>query len=281
MSTVEQFRNSIIKGQTAQQTPNTVADSNAYDKMDLSSFINILVTEMQNQDPLNPMDNSQILTQMSQIKAIGSNDKLTKTLTSLQLQQDMATGSALLNQTVTGLNTNNKMITGVVDKISVADGKVQVHVGDNTVAIKNIASMNNVSSDTQLELDLETGNALLTKTVSGKNANGKTVTGPVEKVTVSDNTVQLNVGQNTISLGDLSTIEGLDSDSLIDTYRESGNSLVNQTVTGLNAEGKLIVGKVDKLSIVDGRVQLQVGSHTVELKNVREIENGGTATTGC
>jgi hypothetical protein len=217
---------------------------------------------------------------MSQIKAIGSNDKLTKTLTSLQLQQDMATGSALLNQTVTGLNTNNKMITGVVDKISVADGKVQVHVGDNTVAIKNIASMNNVSSDTQLELDLETGNALLTKTVSGKNANGKTVTGPVEKVTVSDNTVQLNVGQNTISLGDLSTIEGLDSDSLIDTYRESGNSLVNQTVTGLNAEGKLIVGKVDKLSIVDGRVQLQVGSHTVELKNVREIENGGTATTG-
>jgi hypothetical protein len=89
----------------------------------------------------------------------------------------------------------------------------------------------------------------------------------------------LTVGSDKISLSDLSTIDGLDSSSVIDTYRESGNSLVNQTVTGLNSEGKLVVGTVEKISITDGRVQLHVGSHTVELKKVREIENGGTTTT--
>jgi flagellar basal-body rod modification protein FlgD len=274
MSTVTNYTNSIVKGQTSPQ-----AESDAFEKMDFSEFINLLVVEMQNQDPLNPMENSEILQQISQIKAIASNDKLTTTLTSLQLQQDMATGSSLLNQTVTGLNTDSKMITGVVDKVSVADGKVKVHVGDNTVEIKNIASMNNISSDTQLELDLEAGNALLSKSVSGKNADGKIVTGTVEKVTVSGSTVQLTVGLDKISLSDLSTIDGLDSSSVIDTYRESGNSLVNQTVTGLNSEGKLVVGTVEKISITDGRVQLHVGSHTVELKKVREIENGGTTTT--
>ena len=30
--------------------------------VDLNQFLTLLVTEMQNQDPLNPMDNSQLLT---------------------------------------------------------------------------------------------------------------------------------------------------------------------------------------------------------------------------
>jgi flagellar basal-body rod modification protein FlgD len=270
----------VVKGQTAQQTPNTVEEPDAFNKMDFSKFINLLVVEMQNQDPMNPMENSEILQQVSQIKAIASNDKLTKTLTALQTQQDMATASSLLNQTVTGLNTDSKMVSGIVDRVSVADGKVQVHIGDNTLDIKNISSMNGVSSDEQLEIDLESGNALLGKSVTGKNSSGKSITGTVDKITVSDNIVKLNVGVDTIDLSKLSMINGLDSSALLEQYRESGNSLVNQTITGLNAEGKLVVGKVDKLSIADGRVQLQIGNNTVNLTEVREIDPAATTTDG-
>jgi hypothetical protein len=140
--------------------------------------------------------------------------------------------------------------------------------------------MNGVSSDEQLEIDLESGNALLGKSVTGKNSSGKSITGTVDKVTVSDNIVKLNVGVDTIDLSKLSMINGLDSSALLEQYRESGNSLVNQTVTGLNAEGKLVVGKVDKLSIADGRVQLQIGNNTVNLTEVREIDPAASTTDG-
>jgi flagellar basal-body rod modification protein FlgD len=131
----------LVQGQTAQQVPGTVANSNAFDNMDLQQFIKLLVTEMQNQDPTNPMDNSQILQQISQIKNIASNDKLSSTLTSLQLQQDMMSGSVLLNQTITGLTAAGDKVTGKVDKVSVANSKVQLHIGANTIDLKNISEI--------------------------------------------------------------------------------------------------------------------------------------------
>jgi flagellar basal-body rod modification protein FlgD len=39
-------------------------------------FLKLLVTQMQNQDPLNPMDNAQITTQMAQISTVSGIDKL-------------------------------------------------------------------------------------------------------------------------------------------------------------------------------------------------------------
>lgn len=47
-------------------------------------FLKLLVTQLQNQDPLNPMDNAQITTQMAQISTVSGIDKLNTTL------QDMA-----------------------------------------------------------------------------------------------------------------------------------------------------------------------------------------------
>jgi flagellar basal-body rod modification protein FlgD len=138
--------NGIIRGQTAQQTPSTVANADAYDKMDLGQFIKLLVAEMQNQDPMNPMDNSQILQQISQIKSIASNDKMNTTLTSMQLQQNITSAGVLMNQTIKGLNTDGDMITGVVDKVSVVGTKVQLKVGNNTVDLKNVSEIDGTAS---------------------------------------------------------------------------------------------------------------------------------------
>src|SRR6185295_5757349 len=46
-------------------------------------FLKLLVTQMQNQDPLNPMDNAQITTQMAQISTVSGVDKLNQTLNTM------------------------------------------------------------------------------------------------------------------------------------------------------------------------------------------------------
>jgi flagellar basal-body rod modification protein FlgD len=46
-------------------------------------FLKLLVTQMKNQDPLNPMDNAQITTQLAQISTVGGIDKLNSTLATL------------------------------------------------------------------------------------------------------------------------------------------------------------------------------------------------------
>lgn len=46
-------------------------------------FLKLLVTQMQNQDPLNPMDNAQVTTQLAQISTVNGINQLNSTLTAL------------------------------------------------------------------------------------------------------------------------------------------------------------------------------------------------------
>jgi flagellar basal-body rod modification protein FlgD len=55
-----------------------VSGSDAQDR-----FLKLLVTQLKNQDPLNPMDNAQITSQMAQISTVSGIDKLNTTLQSM------------------------------------------------------------------------------------------------------------------------------------------------------------------------------------------------------
>jgi flagellar basal-body rod modification protein FlgD len=46
-------------------------------------FLKLLVTQMKNQDPLNPMDNAQVTSQMAQLSTVSGIDKLNATMESL------------------------------------------------------------------------------------------------------------------------------------------------------------------------------------------------------
>ncbi|HPI60320.1 flagellar hook assembly protein FlgD, partial [Zoogloea sp.] len=46
-------------------------------------FLKLLTEQLKNQDPLNPMDNAQMTSQLAQISTVDGIDKLNKTLTSL------------------------------------------------------------------------------------------------------------------------------------------------------------------------------------------------------
>jgi len=46
-------------------------------------FMTLLVTQMKNQDPLNPMDNAQVTSQMAQLATVTGIDKLNDTMAAL------------------------------------------------------------------------------------------------------------------------------------------------------------------------------------------------------
>ena len=118
--------------------------ADAYGDLDLDSFLQLMISELQNQDPLNPMDNSEMVNQMGQIRQIGATDALTTTLGDLASSQELVTASTLIGQSVTGLATDSSEVDGVVDRITVESDaengtrSVKVHVGGKTMDINNI-----------------------------------------------------------------------------------------------------------------------------------------------
>jgi flagellar basal-body rod modification protein FlgD len=131
----------------------STSGGNGLDDVDLDQFLGLLITELQNQDPLNPMDNAAMLEQIGQIRQIGSTTKLTDTLSNLAIGQELSMASTLIGKSVSALDSDSKDVTGLVDRISVKTDtkdqnirKIQVHIGDSIVDIKNIREINDTET---------------------------------------------------------------------------------------------------------------------------------------
>ena len=119
-------------GTTAnQQTPSS---SDAINDLDLDMFLKLMITELQNQDPLNPLDNKDMLAQISQIREVGATDKLTQTLDSVLLGQNIASATNLIGADITALSDDNQNVEGVVSRVSIDKGMPKLHVELPTAA---------------------------------------------------------------------------------------------------------------------------------------------------
>ncbi len=125
-------------GQQGQQNP---LGTNALSKVDMGDFIKLMITELSHQDPLNPMDSTDILQQMSQIREIQSNTELTETLNSVKLGQNVATAASLIGRRIVGLSDNARHVVGEVDRVSLEFGVPKLHVEGQVVDIRNVAAI--------------------------------------------------------------------------------------------------------------------------------------------
>ncbi|MBU6259543.1 MAG: flagellar hook assembly protein FlgD [Burkholderiales bacterium] len=79
-----------------------------------SAFLQLLVTQMQNQDPLNPMDNAQMTSQIAQINTVNGINQLNTSVTGLNsqmTQMQALQGAALVGHQVT-VDGNGLVIKG-------------------------------------------------------------------------------------------------------------------------------------------------------------------------
>ena len=143
---MSQVSSNIIQPTTS--SASTAANSlkgGGLNDIDLNEFLKLMLTELQNQDPLNPTDNAALLQQVGELRGISSNDQLVSTLKGFSNTQELTTASSLIGKTVKGLDVAAKEVSGEVTSVSVKiDEKdrnkrqVQVHVGDQIVDIKNV-----------------------------------------------------------------------------------------------------------------------------------------------
>jgi flagellar basal-body rod modification protein FlgD len=79
-------------------------------------FLKLLVAQMQNQDPLNPMDNAQVTTQMAQINTVSGIEKLNGSVQSLSsqfMQMQALQGATLVGRDVVVPGDKLDIVSGV------------------------------------------------------------------------------------------------------------------------------------------------------------------------
>src|SRR5437773_11158159 len=99
---------SSLTGSPLTTSSTTASNSNVHDlkDLDINQFLQLMVSELTHQDPLNPMDNTQLVQQIGELRSIAASDQLKTTLQSLQTQQSLTTASSLIGKTVTELGAD-------------------------------------------------------------------------------------------------------------------------------------------------------------------------------
>lgn len=123
---------SSIAASAASTNPSNTLVGNSIQDLDLDVFLDLMLTELQNQDPLNPMDNQEMLNTISQIREIGASDKLSGTLDSVLLGQNVATATGLIGTEVEGLTDGGQRVVGAVRQVTINDGQPELELAVET-----------------------------------------------------------------------------------------------------------------------------------------------------
>jgi flagellar basal-body rod modification protein FlgD len=121
--------------------------------VDLSKFLDLMIAELQNQDPLNPLDNTQLIQQISQIREIGATNQLSETLSAMQTGQNLTAASSLIGKQVSALNDDGQNVQGTIDRVTVevdsqgsSKRSIKAHIGDSSFDLSNIREVEAASS---------------------------------------------------------------------------------------------------------------------------------------
>lgn len=132
-------------GSSSDTSDVTFSEGNGFETLKTEDFVKILITQLSNQNPLQPLEDNQLLQQISSIQALSSTSQLIDTLNAFGLNQNLGAASSLIGREVSA-KVGGSQVSGIVNKAVVEDGKVYLLVGDDNVKVP-FDSVNSVGED--------------------------------------------------------------------------------------------------------------------------------------
>lgn len=120
-----------VTGVTAAATATTsTVSSQGLDKDD---FLKLLAAQLQNQDPLNPVSDTDFIAQMAQFSALEQMNNLNDSFNEAIMLQAIG----LIGKEVTA-RINDQTLTGTVSKVSWSTEGISLTVGEQQVSLKDV-----------------------------------------------------------------------------------------------------------------------------------------------
>ncbi|QDV50203.1 flagellar hook assembly protein FlgD [Gimesia fumaroli] len=131
-----------ISGSSSANSVNVVeADEVGFNGLTADTFMKLLITELQNQDPTEPLGNEQLLAQLSSMRELQSNIELSDTLKEITTGQSLTQAAGLIGKEIEGQDGEQPPVEGVVDRAFVREGKAYVGVGSSELPVSAISNV--------------------------------------------------------------------------------------------------------------------------------------------
>jgi flagellar basal-body rod modification protein FlgD len=100
-----------------------------------------LIAQLTAQDPLNPQSNTDFVAQMAQFSSLQTSQNMQTNLTEMNSQQQFATASSLLGQTVQVQISDSTAAQGVVSAIQMSSGTPLLVINGQYYSLSQVTSV--------------------------------------------------------------------------------------------------------------------------------------------
>jgi flagellar basal-body rod modification protein FlgD len=123
-------------------TSSASAGTNPSQTLDQADFLNLLVTQMTSQDPLNPESDTDFAAQLAQFSSLQESQEMEGDLANIQ-----ATG--LIGQTVSATPSGGgSAISGVVTSVQISSGTPEITINGQTYDLSQVTAITPTPSST-------------------------------------------------------------------------------------------------------------------------------------
>lgn len=122
-------------------TSSTYALDTTRNSLDQEAFLSLLITELQNQDPLNPMEDKDFIAQLAQFSSLEQMQALNASMEALGANSYASQAVAMIGRTVDYADVEAGVISGIVDSVSFEAGYPKLNVGAASVELSNVINV--------------------------------------------------------------------------------------------------------------------------------------------
>jgi flagellar basal-body rod modification protein FlgD len=135
---------SLASTLSAAGAPASTAASSTTNTTPLSQqdFLNLLTTQMQYQDPMNPISATDFASQLAQFASLQGVQQLNTGINQLLMLQQVSQGANLIGKSVTYTVSGQTLPqSGTVSAVQINNGNVQLQVGSQTISPSQVTSI--------------------------------------------------------------------------------------------------------------------------------------------
>ncbi len=129
---------------------NTTISSSKTTDLGKDDFLKLLVTQLQSQDPLNPMEDKDFISQMAQFTSL---EQMKNMNTSVQITQ----ATSYIGKQITWGDEKGVEQTGIVKAVRMVSGEPKVVVGDKNIALSDVITVTEAPTATTTPTTPTTG----------------------------------------------------------------------------------------------------------------------------
>ena len=123
-------------------SPGSTMSNVAMQTLDKNAFLKLLVTQLRHQDPMNPMEDKEFISQLAQFSSLEQMQSLNTGFEGLSKSSIASQAFALIGRTIDYADpAYDSPLTGKVDKVTFEYGSPILNIGTQKVLLGNVVAI--------------------------------------------------------------------------------------------------------------------------------------------